>query len=150
MYLYLVLFTEQADSCSNGQTAGLSQKFSTGGWPSVDRLLCIFVQVHIINTRGEGKRVMFEWLIKSWLGITWHFNSKFQLAVSLEPFDWFWCFNFWVKALDVYLCSGSIAGTSDPYNRQKTQPQALVDNPGQALQNVLCMCCDAIRSVKKV
>ncbi len=42
------------------------------------------------------------------------------MAVSLEPFDGFWCFNFWVKALDVYFHPMITAGPSDPYNRHNT------------------------------
>ena len=42
------------------------------------------------------------------------------MTVSLEPFDRFWCFNFWVKALDVYFHCGLSAGPLDPYNRRST------------------------------
>ncbi len=45
------------------------------------------------------------------------------MAVSLEPFDRFWCFNFWVKALDVYFHS-SKAGPPAPYNRRNTAAAA--------------------------
>ncbi len=46
------------------------------------------------------------------------------MTVSLEPFDRFWCFNFWVKALDVYFHSSTTAGPSDPYNRRNTAAAA--------------------------
>ncbi len=42
------------------------------------------------------------------------------MAVSLEPFDWFWCFNFWEKALEVYFYSSMIIDPSDPYNWHNT------------------------------
>ncbi len=42
--------------------------------------------------------------------------AEIKMAVSLEPVDRFWCFNFWVKALDVYFNPSITAGPSDPYN----------------------------------
>ncbi len=46
--------------------------------------------------------------------------ANFKMAVSMKPFNWFWCFNFWEKALDVYLNSGMTAGPPDPYNQRNT------------------------------
>ena len=46
--------------------------------------------------------------------------AGFKLAVSLEPFDWFWCFNFWVTTLDVDFHCSITAGAPDPYNRHNT------------------------------
>ena len=43
------------------------------------------------------------------------------MPISLKPFDRFWCFNFWLRALNVNCFhSRLIAGQSDPYSRRKT------------------------------
>ena len=42
------------------------------------------------------------------------------MVVSLEALDWFWCFNFWLKALNVYFHPGLTAGPSDPHNWRST------------------------------
>ena len=42
------------------------------------------------------------------------------MAVSLEPLDRFWCFNFCLKALDVFFHPEVTAGPTDPYNRRNT------------------------------
>ncbi len=42
------------------------------------------------------------------------------MAVSLEPLNRFWWFNFCYKALDVYFHSDLTGGPSDPYNRRNT------------------------------
>ncbi len=51
--------------------------------------------------------------------------AGFKMAVSLEPFDRFWCFNFWVKALDVYFHPGTpTTGATPP-------PPPLTDNTAE-------------------
>ena len=46
------------------------------------------------------------------------------MAVSLEPFNRFWYFHFWVKALDIYFHLGPTAGLWYPYNRCSTAAAA--------------------------
>ena len=48
---------------------------------------------------------------------SWQKWANIKMAVSLEPLDRFWCFNFWEKALNVYFHSGMRGSPSDPYNR---------------------------------
>ena len=83
-----------------------------------NRRLCGHRQVATLLTMGIilwGWRKWMKFLIK---------QANFKMAVSLEPFDRFWCFNFWEKALDVYFYSGMTAGPSDPYNRRITTAAA--------------------------
>ena len=46
--------------------------------------------------------------------------ANFTMAVSLEPFDLFWCFNFWERAPNVYFHSGITTCPPDRYNRHNT------------------------------
>ncbi len=46
------------------------------------------------------------------------------MSVSRELFDRFWCFNFWMKALDVYFHPNLTAGPWHPYNRRNTAAAA--------------------------
>ncbi len=115
---------------------GLSGKFAIGGWTDLDRRLCTHTLLSIINITGHK---VHAWVpLGHHLSINWTFewgskgqspralqkfrkkHAKFQLPVSLEPFDWFWCSKFWLRALDVCFHSILIAGTPDPYSRQKT------------------------------
>ncbi len=90
-------------------TSVLSAKSITGGCVGIDRRPCIN------SEGGYSAPEAIEFKIKL---------ARFKMVVSLEPFDGFWCFNFWVKALDVYFHPGITAGPSDPYNRRSTAPAA--------------------------
>ena len=97
--------------------AVLSRNFVTGGCTVIDRRLRT-----LALGIGIGEKL-----------------GDFKMAVSLEPFDRFWCFNFWLKALDVYFYPGLTAGQSDPHNRRSTAAAASCG------QHCLCMVIPVIR-----
>ncbi len=80
----------------------LSRNFVTGGCTVIDRWLRT-----LALGIGIGEKL-----------------GDFKMAVSLEPFDRFWCFNFWLKAFDVYFYPGLTTGQSDPHNRRSTTAAA--------------------------
>ena len=81
-----------------------------------NRRLCGHQQAATLVTMGIwGWKILMKFLVKL---------ANFKMAVSLEPFDRFWCLNFWEKARDVCFHSGKTAGPSDHYNRRNTAAAA--------------------------
>ncbi len=85
-----------------------------------NRRLCGHRQVAVLLILGIwGWKNLMKFLLKL---------ANFKMAVSLEPFDRFWCFNFWEKALDVCFHSGMTAGHQTLTTCATPPPQPLSDN----------------------